>query len=94
MTPQTKARFKEWAIAYWKQNPNLLKPPDEILTQSQQLAIAIYNEIPVDGGFIKADAIATKLNRKPSQVTEILGLIKDPWHLKSNKSRVTGGYAR
>lgn len=94
MTPKTKSNFTKWAIAYWKKNPNLLRSPDVILTQSQQLAIAIYNEIPADGKFIKASAIAENLNRKPSQVTEILGLIKGSWHLKSSKNNEHGGYAR
>lgn len=94
MTPQTKARFVQWAIAYWKKNPKLLKPPDEILTQSQQLAIAIYHAIPADGSFIKAEAIATKLKRKTRQVEEILGLIKEPWNLKSSKNNKEGGYRR
>lgn len=94
MTPATKANFTKWAIAYWKKNPNLLRSPDEILTQSQQLAIAIYNEIPADGSFIKASAIAKNLNRKPRQINEILGLIKDPWDLKSSKNNEHGGYMR
>lgn len=94
MTPKTKANFTKWAIAYWKKNPDLLRPPDEILTQGQQLAIAIYSEIPADGSFIKAEEICTKLNRKPSQIKEILGLIKDPWDLKSSKNNEHGGYTR
>jgi len=94
MTPETRARFKEWAIAYWKKNPKLLKPPDDFLTQGQQLAIAIYHAIPADGKFIKADAIATKLKRKTRQIEEILGLIKEPWHLKSSKNNKEGGYTR
>ena len=92
MTPKTKANFTKWAIAY--KAKNFQRSPDEILTQSQQLAIAIYKEIPADGSFIKAEAICTKLNRKPSQVTEILGLIKESWDLKSSKNNKEGGYTR
>lgn len=92
MTPATKANFTKWAIAY--KAKNFERSPDEILTQSQQLAIAIYDKIPADGSFIKADAICTKLKRKPSQITEILGLIKDPWHLKSSKNNEHGGYGK
>ena len=92
MTPATKANFTKWAIAY--KAKNFERSPDEILTQSQQLAIAIYDKIPADGSFIKAEEICTKLNRKSSQVTEILGLIKDPWDLKRSRSRTIGGYAR
>ena len=89
MTPATKRRLIEWAIAT---NPK--QPPEEILTQSQQLAIAIYKEIPADGSFIKASAIAIKIKRKSNQIKEILGLIREPWNLKTNKSRITGGYGR
>ena len=89
MTPATKRRLIEWAIAT---NPK--QPPEEILTQSQQLAIAIYKEIPADGNFIKANAIAIKLKRSPNQVKEILGLIRSPWNLTTSKNNTTGGYGR
>ena len=89
MTPATKKKFLLWAIAT---NPK--QPPEGILTQSQQLAIAIYREIPADGSFIKANAIAIKLKRSPNQVKEILGLIRSPWNLKTNKNNTTGGYGR
>jgi hypothetical protein len=92
MTPATRANFIKWAIAY-KAN-NFQRLPDEILTQSQQLAIAIYNEIPADGKFIKASAIAKNLKRKSIQVNEILGLIKEPWDLKSSTSNQNGGYTK
>jgi|GEM_PF-4982607 len=89
MTPATKRRLIEWAIAT---NPK--QPSEGILTQSQQLAIAIYKEIPIDGSFIKADAIAVKLGRSPNQVREILGLIRSLWNLKTSKNNTTGGYGR
>jgi hypothetical protein len=92
MTPATRTNFIEWAIAY--KAKNFQRSPDEILTQSQQLAIAIYNEIPADGKFIKASAIAKNLKRKSRQVNEILGLIKDPWGLKSSTNNKEGGYTR
>jgi hypothetical protein len=92
MTPKTKSNFTKWAIAY--KAKNFQGSPDEILTQSQQLAIAIYNEIPADGKFIKASAIAKNLNRKSRQVNEILGLIKEPWDLKSSTNNQNGGYGR
>ena len=92
MTPATKANLTKWAIAY--KAKNFERSPDEILTQSQQLAIAIYNEIPTDGSFAKASAIAKNLKRKSRQVNEILGLIKAPWNLKSSTDNKNGGYAR
>jgi predicted transcriptional regulator len=92
MTPTTKANFIKWAIAY--KAKNFQRSPDEVLTQSQQLAIAIYDEIPTDGKFIKASEIAEILNRKSRQVNEILGLIKEPWDLKSSTNNQNGGYTR
>lgn len=62
--------------------------------QGQQLAIAIYKEIPANGSFVKAEAIAAELKRKTRQVEEIFGLIKEPWDLKSSKNNKEGGYAR
>jgi hypothetical protein len=92
MTPATRANFIKWAIAY--KAKSFQRSPDEILTQSQQLAIAIYSEIPADGSFIKASAIAKNLKRESRQVNEILGLIKEPWGLKSSTSNQNGGYGR
>ena len=92
MTPETKANFKAWAIAY--KSTNFQRSSDEILTQSQQLAIAIYKELPADGVFLKASAIAKKLNRKPRQIAEILELVREPWNLKSSKNNKEGGYAK
>ena len=92
MTPETKKKFVEWAIAY--KAKNFQRSPDEILTQSQQLAIAIYGKMSADGSFIKASAIAKNLKRETRQVNEILGLIKDPWNLRTSKNNTTGGYGR
>lgn len=89
MTPETKNNLVEWAIAF---DPT--QPTDEILPQSQQLAIAIYKELPADGSYIKANKIATNLKRKSNQIKEILGLIREPWKLKTNRSRITGGYGK